>query len=91
MKRTFATVLAGLTIAAGFALCLSSCTSEAQDKPVPQRAGLANPASVSCIQRGGTLQIVDSPQGQIGICRFPNGRQCEEWALLRGECSPDTK
>ncbi|WP_231907998.1 MULTISPECIES: DUF333 domain-containing protein [Cupriavidus] len=50
---------------------------------------MPNPASANCAQRGGTLQIVSSAAGQAGTCSFPNGKQCEEWALLRGECSPD--
>jgi putative hemolysin len=24
--------------------------------------------------------------GQYGVCLFEDNRQCEEWALLRGEC-----
>ncbi|WP_232346270.1 putative hemolysin [Cupriavidus sp. USMAA2-4] len=55
----------------------------------PAAIGMPNPASANCAQRGGTLQIVSSAAGQAGTCSFPNGKQCEEWALLRGECSPD--
>ena len=29
---------------------------------------IANPASVNCIDKGGTLEIVDAPEGQHGIC-----------------------
>ncbi len=46
--------------------------------------GLANPASVNCVNQGGTLEIRDTPQGQIGVCHV-NGTECEEWALFRGE------
>ena len=28
----------------------------------------------------------DGSGGQFGVCRFDDNRQCEEWALLRGEC-----
>jgi putative hemolysin len=49
--------------------------------------GIANPASTNCINKGGSLEIVDGPDGQIGMCTFPSGAKCEEWALLRGECS----
>ncbi|WP_162067060.1 DUF333 domain-containing protein [Burkholderia sp. THE68] len=55
------------------------------------RIGLANPASVNCARQGGTLQIVDTSNGQLGMCRFPDGQSCEEWALLRGECSVGPK
>lgn len=50
-------------------------------------AQLANPASVNCAQQGGTLTIDRRPDGgQFGVCVFTDNYQCEEWALLRGEC-----
>lgn len=49
---------------------------------------MANPASENCINQGGTLQIEDlDDQGQIGVCYFEDNQQCEEWALMRGECA----
>jgi len=48
---------------------------------------LANPASQHCLAQGGSLLIEsDGSGGQFGVCRFDDGRQCEEWALLRGDC-----
>jgi putative hemolysin len=48
---------------------------------------LANPASVNCTQKGGTLRIERRPDdGQYGVCVFVDNYQCEEWALFRGEC-----
>ena len=48
---------------------------------------LANPASVNCTQQGGTLTIERRPDGgEVGVCVFTDNYQCEEWALLRGEC-----
>ena len=48
---------------------------------------LANPASVNCMQQGGTLTTEKRPDGgQFGVCTFTDNYQCEEWALLRGEC-----
>lgn len=50
-------------------------------------ANLANPASVNCIQQGNRLELRTAADGgQIGICIFPDGRECEEWAYFRGEC-----
>jgi hypothetical protein len=50
-------------------------------------ATLANPASTHCASQGGTVVIeTDGRGGQYGVCRFADNRQCEEWALLRGEC-----
>ncbi len=48
---------------------------------------LANPASVNCAQQGGMLTIERRPDGaEFGVCVFADNYQCEEWALLRGEC-----
>jgi putative hemolysin len=53
-------------------------------------AMIANPASVNCIEREGTLTIRKRGDGgEYGICTFTDGRQCEEWALMRGECPTD--
>lgn len=52
-------------------------------------AQLANPASVHCVEQGGTLDIRTAEEGgQVGYCQFSDGSECEEWAFLRGECEP---
>jgi len=53
--------------------------------------GIANPASVNCGKIGATSVIMNNPDGsQYGVCKFPNGTSCEEWALFRGEeCKPN--
>ncbi len=59
--------------------------------PANTNANLANPASVNCEQKGNRLEIrTGADGGQVGICIFPDGSQCEEWAFLRGECGPGT-
>jgi inhibitor of cysteine peptidase len=56
--------------------------------PTPE-AGIANPASVYCEEHGGKLEIrTASDGGQVGICIFPDGSECDEWAYFRGECAP---
>jgi len=46
-----------------------------------------NPASQNCIDKGGRLAIEKRPDGgEFGVCYFEDNHQCEEWALLRGEC-----
>ncbi len=58
--------------------------SPADATPMP---GIANPASVNCTKQGGTLSIqTNGTGGQYGVCLFEDNRQCEEWALLRGDC-----
>ncbi|MBK5969936.1 MULTISPECIES: putative hemolysin [Thiorhodovibrio] len=48
---------------------------------------LANPASAHCQKTGGELSIRQRADGgEYGVCLFEDNRQCEEWALLRGEC-----
>ncbi len=57
--------------------------------PAQGSTGLANPASVYCGQVGGKTEIKkDATGAEYGICTFPNGSSCEEWALYRGECKP---
>jgi putative hemolysin len=52
-------------------------------------AELPNPASVYCIEQGGTLDIRSDAEGnQYGVCVFADGSECEEWAFFRGECAP---
>jgi len=58
------------------------CTKEKSKNNV----GIANPASVNCEDNGWTLEIKDETGWQIGICNFPDGSSCEEWAFMRGEC-----
>ena len=41
--------------------------------------GLANPASVYCVEQGGVVEIVDEADGQVGYCLLPDGRRIEEW------------
>lgn len=55
--------------------------------PSPSRPTLANPASQNCTDKGGTLSFQRSGKGgQFGVCIFPDNLQCEEWAMMRGEC-----
>src|ERR1043165_571784 len=48
---------------------------------------LANPASQNCIAKGGELKLESNGSGGgFGVCVFADNRQCEEWAMLRGQC-----
>jgi uncharacterized protein len=49
--------------------------------------GLANPASQNCVDKGGRLTLEKNRKGgQFGVCTFPDNLQCEEWAMMRGDC-----
>jgi putative hemolysin len=53
------------------------------------QAGMPNPASLYCEQNGNKLEIQTAADGsQSGVCVFPNGSTCDEWAYYRGECGP---
>ena len=104
MKSAYVGVLIlGLCLAAG--VIIAGCTQTSSPAPVqtatpvataaPQAspaatANMPNPASVNCVENlNGTLQIMNGPNGQYGMCTLPNGTTCEEWALFRGEgCQP---
>lgn len=49
-------------------------------------AAIANPASVNCVENGGTLDLRTNDLGAYGVCIFPDGSQCEEWAFFSGRC-----
>lgn len=68
----------------GLSLVLAACTP----KPTPVQ-NMPNPASVHCEQNGGKLEIrSDAAGNQAGVCVFPDGSECDEWAYFRGECAP---
>jgi putative hemolysin len=73
-------------------MALTACTAfqvqtlETTGTDVPE-AGMPNPASVYCTEKGNTLEIHTAADGsQNGICVFPDGSTCDEWAYYRGEC-----
>lgn len=72
------TALAGLSL-----LALAAC-SPANDTPeAPAKVGLANPASVYCVDQGGTLEPVTTAAGVSNDCVLPDGERLDEWDLYR--------
>jgi putative hemolysin len=76
-------------------MALTACTvSQTQAAPEPTvtdtpQAGMPNPASIYCEQKGNQLEIRTAADGsQYGTCIFPDGSTCDEWAYYRGECGP---
>jgi len=47
-------------------------------EPASNQTGLANPASVNCVNIGGKVEIKDSAAGQYGMCTV------HQWHHLRG-------
>jgi putative hemolysin len=75
-------------------MALTACTSlqvqplEPAATDIPQ-VNMPNPASLYCEQIGNRLEIRTAADGsQSGVCVFPDGSTCEEWAYFRGECGP---
>jgi putative hemolysin len=73
-------------------MALSACTAfqiqtlETTGTDMPQ-VNMPNPASVYCEQHGNNLEIHTPADGsQSGVCVFPDGSSCDEWAYYRGEC-----
>jgi|GEM_PF-1419461 len=88
-KNILIAIVAVLILVAGILTYHSSTTPEEpmMNEVVSAPVALANPASTFCAENGGTLQINNTPQGEQGVCSFPNGATCEEWALFRGDCN----
>ncbi len=93
--------LLGLALVVG-ALLLGLCGPAAFSSPVPypspgltpasDSARLANPAAEFCEKQGYRWVVRTSVDGsQPGICVFPNGSECDEWAYFRGECGPTSR
>jgi hypothetical protein len=66
----------GLLLLVGMSGCL----------PTKPKSQLPNPASVKCEKNGGTIEIIDSKEGQWGLCTFKDGSICAQWAYYYGEC-----
>jgi hypothetical protein len=65
------------------------CTGAAVPPQImtPTSSQIANPASENCVKQGGTVSIqTRGDGGQYGVCLFEDNMQCEEWAMLRGDC-----
>lgn len=90
MSSRLITPFAVPRLAVAASLVLVSAGAALGDEPPkpPGAVGMANPASVACIQRGGRSEIRTEADGsQAGYCHLPDGRICAEWPLFRdGTC-----
>jgi len=91
MKKGITLLFACIFMAAFLSACTSWVnSSETSGTDIPQ-ANIPNPASVYCEQNGNTLEIHTADDGsQSGVCIFPDGSTCDEWAYFRGECGTET-
>lgn len=50
-------------------------------------AEISNPAAKYCVDQGFTSETRTTADGsQYGVCKFPGGSECDEWAYFRSEC-----
>jgi len=88
MKIIFTFTIVLMALAACTSLRVQ--TSNPDPTEIPQ-VNMPNPASVYCEQNGNALEIRTADDGsQSGVCVFPDGSTCDEWAYFRGECGPAT-
>jgi hypothetical protein len=72
------------------ALIIVGCSSQQGSSTTNQSnpTAVENPASVKCVADGGADKILFAPDGsQYGLCLFPDGSVCEEWAYYNGKCA----
>lgn len=82
-----------VTIGVFLCMTLTGCTTfqiqESQTAGTEMPPNMPNPASAYCEENGNKLEIQTAEDGsQSGLCVFPDGSECDEWAYFRGECSP---
>ena len=55
-----------------------------EDFPEQKMIGMANPASVYCVEQGGESIIKQDKDGsEYGICKFKDGKEVDEWEFYR--------
>jgi putative hemolysin len=77
-RRLAATAVLALAV-------LGACGDDTQPAETTVSPGIANPASEFCIEQGGTVEIVDEEDGQVGYCNLPDGSRVEEWEYMRSQ------
>ncbi len=45
-----------------------------------------HPAMQYCDDKGGTIELRETDEGQTDFCVFDDGSACEQWAYLEGGC-----
>lgn len=55
-----------------------------EDFPEQKMIGMANPASVYCVEQGGESITKQNKDGsEYGICKFNDGKEVDEWEFYR--------
>jgi len=93
MKQRWLFVVLVLILCSLIASCGPADTLPTDEAPTAlptDGAGLPNPAAEYCQEQGYRYEIRTATDGsQSGVCIFPDGSECDEWAFYRGECGPE--
>jgi putative hemolysin len=81
--RTFLFIITALLLLLAAPLAFRSDDEAGEGGGMGGGAQIANPASVFCEEQGGTVEIVDEADGQVGYCTLPDGTRVEEWEYYR--------
>ena len=55
-----------------------------EEFPEQKMIGMANPASVYCVEQGGESITKQNKDGsEYGICKFKDGKEVDEWEFYR--------
>lgn len=55
-----------------------------EEFPEQKMIGMANPASVYCVEQGGESLTKQNKDGsEYGICKFKDGKEVDEWEFYR--------
>jgi hypothetical protein len=65
----------------GICFFVAGCTVSGPDPLMGLQ--LPNPASVYCIERGGSIDIKQTPQGDVTTCLLSDGTKIDEWVFYR--------
>ena len=92
MRQRWLFVVLALALCGLILGCQPASIQKADETPTSapaDTAGLPNPATVHCQEQGYDYEIRTAADGsQSGVCIFPDGSECDEWAFFEGECGP---
>ena len=56
---------------------------------MPLSYAIPDPSAEYCQGLGYDILVEETEEGQVGICKFPDGSSCPTWDFLRGKCGED--
>ncbi len=74
-------------------MILTACSAADVNKIDDSSTQIANPASTYCVEKGGIIEINETPSGQQGLCKI-NGATIDEWDYYRANhhvCTDEEK